>query len=183
MKAIILWFIITLPSEFFGNNLRRIYYKKFFGHKDFIIPANVTIYDVKNVKIGHSFRVCPNVKIFTENNGSISIGNNFFANYNCFFSANTDDIVIGNDCLLGPDVLIINSNHDFGKGLLIREQSNLSKKIVVGNNVWIGAKSIILPGVIIGDNAVIAAGSVVNKNVEANTMVGGVPAKLIKKIN
>jgi acetyltransferase-like isoleucine patch superfamily enzyme len=183
MKAIILWFIIMLPSEFFGNSLRRVYYKRKFGHKDFIIPANVTIYDAKNIKVGRSFRVCPNVKIFTENNGSILIGNNFFANYGCFFSADTDDIIIGDDCLLGPDVLIINSNHDFRGGILTREQPNLSKKIIVGNNVWVGAKSIILPGVVIGDNAVVAAGSIVNKNVEANTMVGGVPAKLIKNIN
>jgi acetyltransferase-like isoleucine patch superfamily enzyme len=66
---------------------------------------------------------------------------------------------------------------------LVREQSNITKKIIVGNNVWIGAKSVILPGVSIGDNAVVAAGSIVNRNVEANALVGGVPARFIKYIN
>lgn len=144
---------------------------------------NVTIFDIRNIKVGHFFRVCPDVKMFTENGGSIIIGNHFFANYGCFFNANEENIEIGNDCLFGPDVLIINSNHDTCPGFLVREQANISKKIIVGNNVWIGAKSVILPGVSIGDNAVVAAGSIVNKNVEANALVGGVPAKFIKYIN
>jgi len=183
LKVLFSWLIVKLPSEFGGNSVRKFYYKRFFFHSDFIIPVNVTIDNVRNLNIGHYFRVCPEVKIFTENKGSIIIGNNFFANYGCYFSANKENIEIGNDCLLGPDVLIINSNHDTKSGILVREQANVSKKIVLGNNVWIGAKSVILPGVVIGDNAVVAAGSIVNKNVEANSLVGGVPAKFIKYIN
>ncbi|WP_316826381.1 acyltransferase [Pedobacter miscanthi] len=178
-----IWFVRTFPSVFGGVRLRKFYYSRFWGHSDFVIPDHVTIDNIKNIKIGHFFRVCPDVKIFTENGASIVFGDNFFANYNCFFSANQEDIIIGNDCLLGPDVLIINSNHDTKTDILIREQPNVAKKIAIGNNVWIGAKSIILPGVIIGDNAVIAAGAVVNKDVEANTLVAGVPAKFIKKLN
>lgn len=175
-----IWIVRIFPTVFGGLRLRKFYYSKFFGHSDFVIPDNVTIDEIKNIKIGQCFRVCPDVKIFTENGGEIEIGNNFFANHNCFFSANTEKIIIGNDCLLGPDVLIINSNHDTKRNILIREQANVAKKIEIGNNVWIGAKSIILPGVTIGDNAVIAAGSIVNRNVEPNTLVGGVPAKFIK---
>ncbi|MGE6353876.1 acyltransferase [Flavobacterium sp. NPDC079362] len=182
LKVLFLWFIVKLPSVFGGNKIRNLYYKRFFLHSEFVIPENVIISDIKNIKIGRSFRVCPYVKLFTENKGSIIIGNNFFANYNCFFSANKEDIVIGDDCLLGPDVLIINSNHDFQTNILVREQANLAKKISIGNNVWIGAKSVILPGVSIGDNAVVAAGSIVNKSIEANTLVGGIPAKIIKYI-
>lgn len=183
MMAVLQWFVTIIPSVFFGNKLRKFYYKKFFGHNNFVIPVNVLFDDVRNVSVGQQFRVCPNVKFFTENKGLIKIGNNFFANYNCFLSANCEEIKIGNDCLLGPDVLIINSNHSFKSGVLTRELPNLSKKIVIGNNVWIGAKSIILPGVIIGDNVVVAAGSVVNKSVTDNTVVGGIPAKVIKRIN
>ena len=58
----------------------------------------------------------------------------------------------------------------------------MPKRIVVGKNVWIGSNATILAGVTIGDNAVVAAGAVVTKDVEANTIVGGVPAKFIKKI-
>lgn len=182
-KALFIFLIVKMPSEFGGNRVRNFYYKRFFHHSNFIIPMNVTIFDIRNIKVGHFFRVCPDVKMFTENGGSIIIGNHFFANYGCFFNANEENIEIGNDCLFGPDVLIINSNHDTCPGFLVREQANISKKIIVGNNVWIGAKSVILPGVSIGDNAVVAAGSIVNKNVEANALVGGVPAKFIKYIN
>lgn len=56
-------------------------------------------------------------------------------------------------------------------------------KVIIGNNVWIGGNVTILPGVIIGDNSVIGAGAVVTKDVSANCVVAGVPAKLIRKIN
>ena len=56
------------------------------------------------------------------------------------------------------------------------------KKVVLGKNVWVGAHATILPGVTIGDNAVIAAGAVVTKDVPANAVVGGVPAKVLKMI-
>ena len=60
--------------------------------------------------------------------------------------------------------------------------SNAGMPITIGNDVWIGGNSTILPGVTIGDGAVVAAGAVVTKDVEPNTIVGGVPAKVIKKI-
>jgi acetyltransferase-like isoleucine patch superfamily enzyme len=56
-------------------------------------------------------------------------------------------------------------------------------KVVIGRNVWIGRNSIVLPGVHIGDNSVVAAGSVVNSDVEPNTLVGGTPARLIRRFN
>jgi len=175
------WFARILPTVFGGLHLRRFLYSRYWKHSNFIIPENVTINNLKNLIIGHGFRVCPYVKLFTENNGVISIGNNFFANYNCFLSADKSNIKIGNDCLLGPDVLIINTNHGIDYGELIRLQKNKTSDINIGNDVWIGAKSTILAGVTIGDGAVIAAGSIVNRNVEPYTIVGGVPAKVIKK--
>jgi acetyltransferase-like isoleucine patch superfamily enzyme len=170
------WFFRVFPSVFGGNLLRRIFYAKFFEHKNFIIPDNVTISGIKQIKIGDAFRVCPDVKLIAENKGSIIIGDNFFVIY-----ANDDSIKIGDDCLIGPDVLIINNNHQIGPGQLIRMQESAKSRIIIGNDVWIGAKAIILPGVIIGEGAVIAAGSVVNKDVEHHTVVGGIPAKFIKK--
>ena len=70
-------------------------------------------------------------------------------------------------------------NHDLNPE---RRQVCIPAPIRIGKNVWIGSNSTILPGVTIGDNSVVAAGAVVTKNVEANTIVGGVPAKIIKKI-
>lgn len=175
-----MWIVRMTPSVLGGNFMRKFVYSKYWKHYNFIIPERVTFEGIRNIKLGLNFRVCPDVKFFTENKGKIIIGTNFFANYNCFLHANLDDIVIGNNCLLGPDVLIINSNHSTDAKDIIRNQKNISKKITIGNDVWIAAKSIILPGVTIGDGAIIAAGSVVNKDVLPFTFVGGVPSKYIK---
>jgi galactoside O-acetyltransferase len=175
------WFFRVFPSVFGGNLLRRIFYSKFFKHRKFAIPDNVTISGIEQIKIGEIFRVCPYVKLIVEDKGAIQVGNNFFANYNTFIYANGDSINIGNDCLIGPDVLIINNNHQISPHELIRVQECIKSRIIIGNDVWIGAKAIILPGVTIGDGAVIAAGTVVNKDVEPYTVVAGIPAKFIKK--
>lgn len=174
------WFLRILPSALGGIVVRKWFYSKYWGHSKIIIPDNVTIFGYKKIKVGRYFRVCPDVKIYVENDGYLTIGDNFFSNYNSFIYANGSSITIGNDCLLGPDVLIINNNHSFTKGQLIRKQPEVKKAVNIGNDVWIGAKSIILPGVTIGDGAVIAAGSVVNKDVKAYSVIGGVPARFIK---
>ena len=180
IKTLFIFFIRVLPSVFGGQKMRSIFYSKYWGHDSFIIAENVTITGIKNISIGKFFRVCPDVKLFSQNNGLIIIGNNFFANYNCFISSKKSIIRIGDNCLLGPDVTILNTNHVFLKNKLIRDQEEISSPIIIGNDVWIGAKAIILPGVTIGDGAVIAAGSLVNKDVASYTIVGGVPAKKIK---
>lgn len=90
-------------------------------------------------------------------------------------------IEIGEWCQISSYVTIVTVNHQInGK----KYYNNIEHKPVkIGNNVWIGTKAVILPGVEIGDNSIIAAGAVVTKNVEKNTIFGGVPAKLIKRIN
>lgn len=174
------WLIKIFPSPFGGTKIRKLFYYRYWGHQDFIIPENVEINGLKNIFVGRFFRVCPGVKLFSEDGGLINIGTHFFANFNCFIYSKKSTIQFGNNCLLGPDVLIINSNHTILKGQLIREQEDMCSPIIIGNDVWIGAKAIILSGVTIGDGAVIAAGAVVTKDVEPYTIVGGVPAKKIK---
>jgi len=175
-----LWLMRVFPSVLGGDWLRKQYYSTYWGHKSFRIPADVTIEGIGKITIGKFFRVCPSVKLYIEEEGRIIIGDNFFANYNVFIYSRNNIVTIGNDCLFGPDVLVIDNNHSVGLGQLIREQENTTAPIAIGNDVWIGAKSVILPGTVIGDGAVIAAGSVVNKDVAPYTVVGGVPAKFIK---
>jgi acetyltransferase-like isoleucine patch superfamily enzyme len=86
-------------------------------------------------------------------------------------------ISIGEGTMIGPHVIIATDNHDLQNKMILA-----CKSVEIGNNVWIGAGARILPGVHIGDNAVVGAGAVVTKNVEANTVVAGVPAKYIKNI-
>jgi acetyltransferase-like isoleucine patch superfamily enzyme len=88
-------------------------------------------------------------------------------------------IFIGNDVLIGHNVVFATLNHD--ENPEIRGALH-PKPIHVGNKVWIGSNATILQGVTIGDGAIIAAGAVVNKDVPEKTVVGGVPAKIVKKI-
>ena len=112
---------------------------------------------------------------------NIEIGNNSFLNTEIRFGVPYDKVVIGNNVLIGPRVMFETMNHGLkfvpGKG---REE--YTRPIIVQDEVWIGAGSIITQGVNIGRGAVVAAGAVVISDVEANTIVGGVPAKLIKKL-
>ena len=110
---------------------------------------------------------------------NIHVGDNFYAGYNCTM-LDYAEIRIGNNCLIGPNVGIYTTGHDLDPHA--RYKSGYARPITIGNDVWIGGHSCIMPGVIIGDGAIVAAGSVVTSDVEANTVVGGVPAKFIKYV-
>ena len=91
-------------------------------------------------------------------------------------------VSIGNYVVLSAGVMILDSGLDMD--CVANGNMNVHKdaEVIIGNNVWVGAGSIILPGVIIGDGAVIAAGSVVNRDVSQKVVFGGVPAKFIKSL-
>ena len=110
----------------------------------------------------------------------ISLGNNSGLGINCKVRG---PLVIGNDVMMGPDVMIFTSNHETSRtDIPMRLQGNTEVKCVrIEDDVWIGARAIILPGVKIGKGSVIAAGSIVTKEVEAYSIVGGSPAKVIKR--
>lgn len=88
---------------------------------------------------------------------------------------------IGDDCIIGQYLSCHPENHNYSSDeVLIRHQGTEREGICIGKNCWIGAKVTILDGVVIGDNCVIAAGAVVTKSMPANSIIGGVPAKVIK---
>lgn len=91
-------------------------------------------------------------------------------------------VEIGCNCLFGPYVSIFSENHRFDDvNVPIREQGEVRKRVTIGDDVWIGTGSVVLAGVTIGSHAVVAAGSVVTKDLEANTVYAGNPAKQIRK--
>ena len=105
-------------------------------------------------------------------------GREVFINMGCKFQ-DQGGITIDEGALIGHNVVLATINHDFNPA---NRQSMSYAPIHIGKNVWIGANATVLAGVTIGDGAVVAAGAVVTKDVEPNTIVGGVPAKVIKKI-
>ena len=114
------------------------------------------------------------------NGGKLVIGSNNYFNKNIKIAC-LGRVTIGNDCLIADAVYIYDHGHNF-KDLKkpIREQGITAGSVSIGNNVWIGAKAVILKDVSVGDNAIIGAGSVVTKDVASNAIVGGVPAKMIR---
>ena len=116
---------------------------------------------------------------YTDCGKNIHFGNNVFINSGCHFQ-DQGGIWIGDNALIGHNVVLATLNHDQDP----EKRGNLiPSRIVIGKNVWIGANATVLPGVTVGDGAIIAAGAVVNRDVPSNTVVGGVPAKIIKTIN
>ncbi len=91
-------------------------------------------------------------------------------------------IVIGDKCLISQHITITAANHSIHQGMYIVDQpwSTVNNYVVIGNDVWIGANALVLPGVKIGNGAVIGGGSVVTKDIPANAVPVGNPAKVIK---
>jgi acetyltransferase-like isoleucine patch superfamily enzyme len=89
-------------------------------------------------------------------------------------------ITLEDEVLLGPRVNLVTENHPLDP---TDRRALICKPIIIKRKAWIGAGATILPGVTIGENAVVAAGAVVSKDVPANTVVGGIPARVIKTIN
>ena len=93
-----------------------------------------------------------------------------------------NDVIIGNDVTMGPDVIIYTSSHEY-KDLAIpinQQGEKPHRPVVIGNNVWIGARCIILPGVTIGNNSIIGANTVVTKNVPDNCVFCGAEGRVVK---
>ena len=106
------------------------------------------------------------------------IGKNVFINFGCTF-LDLGGITIEDNVMLAPGVKLLSEGHPLSPE---ERQSLIPKPIHVRKNAWIGANATILQGVTVGENAVVAAGAVVSIDVPANTVVGGIPAKVIKTI-
>jgi maltose O-acetyltransferase len=112
----------------------------------------------------------------------IEIGDNSGLGMNCRIYG---PVIIGNDVMMAPDVIILTANHNFSIiDIPMRLQGKSdTKPVIIQDDVWIGIRSIIMPGVIVSKGSIIAAGSVVTKNVPEYTIVGGNPAKVLRKRN
>lgn len=142
-------------------------------HSDKELPALMS--DIIGEQVGEGFRLFP--PFYTDFGKNIHIGKNVFINSCCHFQ-DQGGIYIGNDVLIGHNVVLATVNHETDP---YDRRCNYGS-IKIRNRVWIGSNAVITQNVKIGDGAIIAAGAVVTHDVLENMIVGGVPAKIIRKI-
>jgi acetyltransferase-like isoleucine patch superfamily enzyme len=202
-SSLLLAFLQALPEEF--SVLRVRYYIK----RGFIISKKSRLFpDVRlrgkveigdyskidkmtylfgdfetGIKISENVNLAPNCRI----QGKVEIGNRSSMAQNGSISGERVGVFIGEDVMIGPNVVIVAFNHGFSRiNIPMKNQKNEEEAINIGNDVWIGANVTISKGVSIGQGSIIAANSFVNKDVPAYSIAGGVPARVIgsrKKIN
>lgn len=172
---------------FCGRSVRVVHSRLVQTGKNLILEDNTFINALSangiafghNVTIGrNSILVCTGV---IKNKGTgIRIGNNTGLNAHSYLGGQ-GGIDIGDNVIIGPYVRIFSENHNFTDPFLpIKEQGESRKGVVIMDNCWIGAGATILDGVTIGSGVVVAAGAVVTKNIPDNSVVGGIPAQVIK---
>lgn len=110
-----------------------------------------------------------------------TFGEGCFLNFNCVI-LDIAPVTIGSGTLFGPGCQLITVEHPVNNAQQRADGWERGRPITIGKNCWFGAGAIVLPGVTIGDNCVIAAGAVVNKDIPANTLVAGVPARTIRSL-
>ena len=158
-----------------SNEARRITFRL---NAEFHTPEEVRalLSEIMGYTVPDTLRVFP--PFYTDFGKNIHIGENVFINACCHFQDH-GGVTLGDGCQIGHNVVFATLNHGIEP-----ENSRFTypAPIVLGRNVWVGSNSTILQGVTIGDNSVVAAGAVVTKDVPADTIVGGVPARVIKHI-
>jgi len=155
-----------------GNSLPR---------SDDFLALKTRLYRLAGLHIGKKTAITGPLSLRADATDRIYIGDGTYLNSETRFGCQEDTVTIGKNCLIGPRVSFETAGHN----AVYDEKQGwgyFTKPIIVGDRVWIGAGAIILPGVTIHEGAVIAAGAIVNKDVDAFTMVAGVPAKKIKDI-
>ena len=195
----ICWYIRSFRLLFWGKRTNKMF-----------LGPRVRFFNLRNMDFGTFVQIHEDVYLSALGKGKLTIGNN--VNIGAFsrliISQTFHDVgshikigdnvglgdfahlggagglEIGSDCIIGAYLSCHPENHGFSDpDTLVRHQPVSRKGIKIGNNCWIGAKVTVLDGVTIGDNCVIAAGAVVTKSMPANSVIGGVPAKVIKTIH
>lgn len=145
------------------------------GNRDKIIEKERKLFG----KSGKILYVTP--PIYVAYGSHIEVGENFYANKDCIFM-DINTIRFGNNVIIGPRCSFYCAGHPLAPEVRNRDRLEFGLPIQVGDDVWIGGNSVILPGITIGNNSVIGAGSVVTKDVPEDVVVAGNPAKVIKNI-
>lgn len=182
-------FIKTGKKVFLGSNVVLYNRKNIQFGKNVTIDKNCILdgYSEEKIILGDGVKIGAYSSLSSTSHMSkygkgLKMGNNSAVGQFTEFGA-SGGIEIGNDVIMGSYVSFHSENHNFDDpSRLIREQGVTSKSIKIGNNIWVGAKVTFLDGCQVGDNSVVAAGAVVNGIYPPNSVIGGIPAKIIKTI-
>jgi len=175
--------------DFFYKGIRKIidqilklYWKLVIGSigKDsFIKPGVKIVGNPKRITIGDNFKIWHR-SFFAVGNGKIKLGSNGHLGVDVYINASQGNVIIGNYVAIAPKTQIYSYSDHYEPGRLIGEIHKIGD-VIIENNVLIGSGTIILPGITIHEGAIIASGSVVTKDIPSFTIVGGIPAKELKK--
>ena len=125
----------------------------------------------KKISVGKKTFFYPGCHVMIENTGKLKVGSHCFFNRNCSITS-LGEISIGDDCIFGENIKMYDHNHKINNlDVPFRQQGFDIGKIKIGNNVWIGSDTVILPNVKIGNNVVVAAGSIITKDIEDNIIL------------
>jgi acetyltransferase-like isoleucine patch superfamily enzyme len=166
-----IWEVIRYTFTF--TMIKEIFYKFGYFIHDHVAPR-AQIHTKGNPRIHPTASLRCGYNIFLGRNSRIN-------QYCCVWASENSKIIFGDNVAMGPGVKIFSSNYqttDINVPIIL--QPFVEKDIIIGNDVWLGANSVIVAGVKIGDGAIIAAGSVVTKDIPEYVIAGGIPAKPIK---
>ncbi|MDR2489636.1 MAG: acyltransferase [Desulfovibrio sp.] len=164
-----------------GSLLRMLLYRHLFaGAGPFRSGVGVVVQGFRHIRLGRGVGLNRYSSLYAAR-GKISLGDNVFLGDFSSVNANDAEISIGSNVAIGPMSLIQGANHTFDRlDIPIVRQGHQPSRVIIEDDVWIAAHCVILPGAHIRSGAVVAAGAVVTGEVPENTVVGGVPAKVLR---
>lgn len=133
----------------------------------------------RHMRLGHGSALAPNVSL--RNGRRIRIGDFCHIGERCYLWAGNDsgEIVMGNHVSLAPGVFVTASDYQFVKGIPFRDQPKRERNVVIGDDVWLGARVIVTAGVTIGSGCIVGAGAVVTRDLPADVIAVGIPARVV----
>lgn len=146
-----------------------------------LVRSRVRILRLAGLGVGAATTIGGEIRVEGGPPRNLRIGSECWINAGCVFDV-ADRIDIGDTVSMAQDVMILTSTHQLGDSLN-RAGPLTTAPVEIGSATWIGARSVVLPGVKIGKACIIASGSVVNRDVPPNSLIGGVPARLIRRLD